>query len=318
MLRHRIGPLAVLVVPTLLTAQRASCPTTPADTAALAPSDVERPPVADSANLAPRYPELLRQAGIGGLVRVTFVVDTGGRPERATIAIVQSAHVGFDFPVKNVVASWRYAPARACGRTVRVRLVHEFAFELGPRDSSRVAALFERDTTPPAARKTTSQGTPRWYIGSSRAIESPPPAPWAPAVLDSATEAALAYLVEQIGPDSAGTARVVCLSGDSASKRDPDARRLARLTRPGITVLPARRCPPTFASMIYTAGEPPAPPGDDPYSIVVRSERPLTLARVVLAVDVLHGTGGSNYLCGVERREGNWRVRCWITSSWAS
>jgi len=69
-----------------------------------------------------------RAAGVGGFVRVIFTVDTAGVPERTTIAIVRSPNPGFDFGIKRAVSTWRYVPARLCGRPVRVRRRHEFEF----------------------------------------------------------------------------------------------------------------------------------------------------------------------------------------------
>ena len=144
------------------------------------------------------------------------------------------------------------------------------------------------------------------------------PVPWDAAALDSAEEAALAPLVESIGPTPSGMARVICLVGKGGLASDPDSGRLVRLTRPGIAVLPFRRCPQSFASMIYTPGERPHPPGEDPFGIQVRTRTTLSSARVFFDVDVSHGTGGHNYRCGVERRDSGWRVRCVLISSWVS
>ncbi len=319
MLRHCIGSVAALVIPTLLVAQRPRCPTPVGDTAALAPSEVEQPPVADSANLAPRYPELLRQAGIGGLVRVTFVVDTGGRPER--VVIVQSPNPGFDVAVKRAVATWRYAPASHCGHGVRVRLRHEFAFQPTPPDTSRIAQLFEDDATGLvccATPDTVPDGTPRTTIRWRPAAPVARRVAWDSTALDSAEEVALAELMGTIGTAPSGMARVVCLMGPGGAGSDPDSGRLVRLTRPGVAVLPFRRCPPTFVSMIYTPGERPHPPGEDPYAVQVRTRTGLSPTRVLFEVDVSQSAGGRRYLCGVERRDGGWRVRCLVVSSWVS
>jgi TonB family protein len=329
--RHRRGlvPLMLVIFPAPLLAQRPQCPPSPspspsppasADTAALALPDVERRPVADPANAPPRYPDLLRQAGIAGAVRVTFIVDTAGRVEGATIRIVRSPNPGFDSFVKRAVASWRYAPASLCGRPVRVRLGHEFAFQASatPRDTVRWALLFDADTSVTAATDTLPDGTPRTTVAWRATPLIASSVPWDPAALDSAEETALAHIVEDLGQASSGIARVACLAGKRGLTSDPDSGRLVRLTRPGIALLPSRRCPPTFASMIYTPGERPYPPGEDPFGVHVRTRTPLSSTRVVFDVDVSHGTGGYHHRCGVERLGSGWRARCVIISSWVS
>jgi TonB family protein len=311
--------LPLLIIHAALIAQGPQCPA-PGDTAALPLADVERRPVADSGNAPPSYPALLRQAGIGGGVRVAFTIDTAGRVERATIRIVRTPNAAFDAFVKRAVASWRYAAASLCGHPVRVRLGHEFAFQLSttPRDTLRWAEVFDVDTAVTVAADTLPDGTPRTTVGWRQITLVVAPVPWDSAVLDSAEEAAVAHLVEGLGPAPSGSARVVCLVGNGGFASDPDSGRLVRLTRPGIAVLPFRRCPPTFASMIYTPGEPPRPPGEDPFGMHVRTRTALSPTRVLFDVDVLHGTGGSHYRCGLERQGSGWRVRCVLISSWAS
>ncbi|HEV8266055.1 MAG TPA: energy transducer TonB [Gemmatimonadales bacterium] len=313
--------LPLLIIHAALIAQGPRCPSA-GDTAALTLADVERRPVADSANAPPWYNDLLRQAGIGGPVRVTFTVDTTGRVEPATIRIVRSPNPGFDVAVKRAVAKWRYAPASLCRRAVRVRMNHEFAFQLSsiPRDTLRWSQLFELEAGPGATLNadTLPDGTPRTTVGWRAPTIVVAPVPWDAAALDSAEEAVLAFLVEHMSPAPSGGAQVLCLLGKGGRGSDPDSGRLVRLTRPGIAVLPFRRCPPTFASPIYQPGDPPRPPGEDPFVLDVRGRSPVSSTRVVVNVDLAQGTGGHHYRCGVERRETGWRVRCVITSSWVS
>lgn len=77
----------------------------------------------------PRYPEILRKAGIGGQVLVEFVIDTAGRAEPASISILRSTHVMFNQPVLDAVATWDFRPARLNGRAVRVRVQMPLYFE---------------------------------------------------------------------------------------------------------------------------------------------------------------------------------------------
>jgi len=310
----------LLVFPAAVLAQSPVCPQAAGDTVARAISQVERRPVADSANAPPWYNDLLVQAGIGGVVRVAFTVDTAGRVETATIRIARSPHAGFDVAVKRAVATWRYAPASLCAHLVRVRLDHEFAFQpwATQRDSLALRSLFDAERSLTAATDTLPDGTPRTTVGWRRTPVVTASVPWTSAALDSAEEAAVAQLVEDIGPAPSGTSRVVCLAGKGGLTSDPDSGRLMRVTRPGIAVLPFRRCPPTFASMVRVPNESPDPPGEDPFAIDVRAWTTLSSSRIVFSIDVLHGTGGSHYRCGAERRANAWRARCVSLSSWVS
>jgi TonB family protein len=313
--------LPLLLLPTALLAQGPRCPSA-GDTAALTLAEVERRPVADSTNAPPPYPDLLRQAGIGGPVRVTFTVDTAGRVERATIRVVRTPNAGFDFAVKRAVASWLHKPASLCGRAVRARLSHEFVFLPTPRptpkDTLWLAVLFGVDTAVTPTADTLPDGTPRTSLGWRASPVVVAPVPWDSAALDSAEEAAIDELVVDISPASTGLARVVCLPSGRRTATDPDLQRLIRLTRPGIAVLPERRCPPTFDSMIYKPEQRPYPPGEDPFHVRVLKRAPISATRVVFNADVWQGTSGKRYRCGVERLGGGWRAHCLVVSYWVS
>ena len=79
---------------------------------------------------APRYPDILRQAGIEGRVTVEVVIDTAGRAERAGLRIVSSSHALFAPEAGAIVLGSRYRPARFGGRPVRVRILVPVAFSL--------------------------------------------------------------------------------------------------------------------------------------------------------------------------------------------
>jgi protein TonB len=79
---------------------------------------------------APRYPDLLRQAGVEGHVVVEVVIDTTGRAERASLRITSSSHALFEPEASALVLGSRYRPARFGGRPVRVRILVPVAFAL--------------------------------------------------------------------------------------------------------------------------------------------------------------------------------------------
>jgi protein TonB len=78
----------------------------------------------------PRYPDILRQAGIEGRVLVEAVIDTTGRAERGGLRIMSSSHALFVPEASALVLGSRYRPARFGGRPVRVRILVPVAFAL--------------------------------------------------------------------------------------------------------------------------------------------------------------------------------------------
>ena len=54
-----------------------------------------------------RYPELLRQAGVEGLVRFRVRLDSGGTPQVRTLEILATPHTGFTPAVRTALEGWR-------------------------------------------------------------------------------------------------------------------------------------------------------------------------------------------------------------------
>ncbi|MFI5279593.1 MAG: energy transducer TonB [Gemmatimonadales bacterium] len=78
----------------------------------------------------PRYPEILRQAGIEGNVLVEAVIDTTGRVEAGSLRIISAAHPLFASEAEQVVLASRYRPGRTSGRAVRVRVRVPISFDI--------------------------------------------------------------------------------------------------------------------------------------------------------------------------------------------
>jgi periplasmic protein TonB len=79
------------------------------------------------ASAKPRYPESLRQAAIDGVVVVRFVVDTSGRVDMSSVAVVSSTHDLFTRAVREALPNFRFKPAELGG--TRVRALAEMPFE---------------------------------------------------------------------------------------------------------------------------------------------------------------------------------------------
>lgn len=81
-------------------------------------------------NPVPVYPASLRSAQIEGMVLATFVVDTTGRAEPATIQFREATHPQFAEAVRQSLLRSRYLPAVVRGRPVRQLVEQRFAFAL--------------------------------------------------------------------------------------------------------------------------------------------------------------------------------------------
>jgi protein TonB len=81
----------------------------------------------------PRYPEVLRQAGIEGTVVLQFVVDTTGRVEESTIEVLRTTNRAFVAPAVVVVTKSLFRPGRMRGRAVRVLVSLPIGFALDSR-----------------------------------------------------------------------------------------------------------------------------------------------------------------------------------------
>jgi protein TonB len=84
---------------------------------------------------APRYPDMLRQAGVEGDVRAQFVVDTLGRVEPGSVRVLEATHDQFAAAVRTALSSRaRFKPAEAGGHRVRQLVEQTFTFRLDGKD----------------------------------------------------------------------------------------------------------------------------------------------------------------------------------------
>ncbi|MEP6833101.1 MAG: TonB family protein [Gemmatimonas sp.] len=99
-------------------------------TGVLSDRQVDRQVTILSGYRTPRYPEMLRAAGIEETLNATFVVDTTGRVEAGSLEIPTAQHAQFISAVREALANARFRPAEAQGRRVRQRVVQAFVFSL--------------------------------------------------------------------------------------------------------------------------------------------------------------------------------------------
>jgi protein TonB len=81
---------------------------------------------------APDYPEELRARGVEGQVEATYVVDTTGRVDTATIRVLRSDHPRFTESVRAALGGMRFRPAKRAGRPVRQLVAQRFRFLVAP------------------------------------------------------------------------------------------------------------------------------------------------------------------------------------------
>jgi periplasmic protein TonB len=91
---------------------------------------VEKPVVQAPGSSAPRYPDILRQAGVEGEVLAQFVVDTTGKAEVGTFKVLKSSHDLFAQAVRSALPGMRFIPAEVGGRRVKQLVQQPFAFAI--------------------------------------------------------------------------------------------------------------------------------------------------------------------------------------------
>ena len=91
---------------------------------------VEKPVVPAPGSVSPRYPDMLRQAGVEGEVLAQFVVDTTGKAEAGSLKILKSSHDMFVQSVKNALPNMKFIPAEVGGRKVKQLVQQPFTFSI--------------------------------------------------------------------------------------------------------------------------------------------------------------------------------------------
>lgn len=89
--------------------------------------DLDKPP-RPLVQTRPVYPADLQRAGIGGMVRVQFIVDPNGNVRDARI--IESTNPGFNDNVLRAVRTWKFEPGEKGGRKVNTRVEQPFPFNV--------------------------------------------------------------------------------------------------------------------------------------------------------------------------------------------
>ena len=91
---------------------------------------VEKPVVGAPGSSQPRYPDILRQAGVEGEVLAMFVVDTTGKVEAGSFKVLKSTHDLFAQSVRTALPGMRFIPAEVGGRKVKQLVQQPFTFAI--------------------------------------------------------------------------------------------------------------------------------------------------------------------------------------------
>ncbi len=79
---------------------------------------------------APVYPRDLLAVGAEGTVQATYVVDTTGLVDYATIEVVHSDDPRFTESVRTALGAMRFRPAKRSGKAVRQLVQQQFRFQI--------------------------------------------------------------------------------------------------------------------------------------------------------------------------------------------
>jgi protein TonB len=91
---------------------------------------VEKPVTEASNTSRPRYPDILKSAGVEGEVLAQFVVDTTGRIEPGSFKVLKTSHPLFETAVRSALPGMRFIPAEVGNKRVRQLVQQPFVFAI--------------------------------------------------------------------------------------------------------------------------------------------------------------------------------------------
>jgi TonB family protein len=92
---------------------------------------VERPVMQAPGSKVPRFPEILKSAGVEGKVLASFIVDTTGLAVPESFKVLKATHELFAQAVRDAVPAMRFLPAQVGGRPVKQLVEEPFVFAIG-------------------------------------------------------------------------------------------------------------------------------------------------------------------------------------------
>lgn len=100
---------------------------------------VEKPVARQETMVVPKYPDILKQAGVEGEVLAQYVVDETGAVMVGTFKVLKFSHQLFVESIRNALPEMHFAAAEVGGRKVKQLVQQPFVFALaGPRASLEI------------------------------------------------------------------------------------------------------------------------------------------------------------------------------------
>lgn len=252
---------------------------------------------------APQYGRVMHQAGIGGMVRVSLVVDTAGRVVPGSVKQLDGPSRGLNRPTEEAVLRHRFAPPTAGGRPVMAVIEVEIEYVPG---SDSVPSRYVLST--------------RRSLHGYRVRVGWDPIPRSQPAAAISAEDSLAVVLELLQhtvkpADSAG--RALCLSVAWENPR-PGVMAAVRQLRPG--AVPRSSCPRTYDTWVISPGDPPRPPGAlDPDHLDLITLTVWTADVVVIYLRQSRGPSGFDRHCDVIRSASGWQLdQCRGLARWVS
>ena len=91
---------------------------------------VEKPVVAAPGGCVPKFPEMLRTAGVTGEVQAQFIVDTTGRVQAGSFKVLKTTHELFATEVRKATSCMKFLAAETGGKKVRQLVQQPFTFDI--------------------------------------------------------------------------------------------------------------------------------------------------------------------------------------------
>ncbi len=104
-------------------------------------------------NAAPKYPDMLRTANVGGEVLVQFVVDTLGAADMSSFKVLKTSHDLFTASVRGALPTMHFFPAQVGGRKVKQLVQMPFQFSLSRDEATSTAPATAASPTKPSVDK---------------------------------------------------------------------------------------------------------------------------------------------------------------------
>jgi hypothetical protein len=92
--------------------------------------EVDSAVTTDPMSAAPTYPEAMRQLGIEGLVEVSYIVDSTGLADSASVVIVRASREEFALAVRQALPYMHFIAAKIGPKRVSQLVIQSFSFKI--------------------------------------------------------------------------------------------------------------------------------------------------------------------------------------------